>query len=377
MVFFIEKGSRLMVSATLSPFVDALQHKSLQPIPFGPRPLPLFLDMLHAETAASHDRRAAALAGLRAYQDAPRGRPRTPAPSRFRKGTARVRGYAPRTADGAPVLFVPSLINPPHILDLLPDRSLLRWLAAAGHRPFLLDWGTPQPGKDLDIDSHVERILLPLIAKFDRPPVLVGYCLGGTMALAAALRTRVAGLALVAAPWHFTGLGSAGRADIARLWEATQPVCQAMGLVPMEVLQSGFWRLDPARTIGKYEGFAQIDPASPAFRQFVAIEDWANAGPPLPYAAGRQLFEDFIAADRPGSGNWSLGDVALSPAALACPAIEFVSRNDRIVPAATAANLPDRHDLGAGHVGMIVGSGARSQLWEPLSDWLNALPALR
>jgi polyhydroxyalkanoate synthase len=363
-----------MVSETLPPFIAALQHEAPQRISYAPRPLPLFLDMLHTQTAASLERRTAALAGLRAYQDAPRATPHKPAPARFRKGTARVRDYAPRGSSGHPVLFVPSLINPPHILDLLPDRSLLRWLAAQGHRPFLLDWGTPSPDRALDIDAHVERILLPLIAKFDRPPVLVGYCLGGTMALAAAIRSRVAGLALVAAPWRFAGLGSAARSDIAQLWSAARPVCERMGLVPMEVLQSGFWRLDPARTIAKYETFAQTDPDSPAFRQFVAMEDWANAGAPLPFAAGRQLFEDFVAQDGPGSGGWSLSGTPITPDALDCPSVDFVSRNDRIVPAATAANLADRRDLGAGHVGMIVGSGAQTQLWQPLSDWLNSLP---
>ena len=366
-----------MVHKTLPPIIAALQHKQFQPVGFGPRPLPLFLDMLHAETAASPERRAAALAGLRAYQDAPRPRPRKPAPARFRKGTARLRDYAAANATGRAVLFVPSLINPPHILDLLPDQSLLRWLAAQGHRPMLLDWGTPKPGGPLDLTAHVERILLPLIAKFDTPPVLVGYCLGGTMALAAAALTRVAGLAMVAAPWHFTGLGSAARADIAQLWAAARPTCEAIGLVPMEVLQSGFWRLDPARTIAKYETFAQLEPDTPAFRRFVAMEDWANAGAPLPFAAGRALFEDFIAGDLSGSGHWRIAGRAIRPDALDCPAVDFVSRNDRIVPAATAADFPDRRDLGAGHVGMIVGSGARAQLWEPLSDWLNALPGLK
>ncbi len=366
-----------MVLTTLPPFLAALQHGASDAV-HGPRPLPLFLDMLHEQTAASPERRAAALAGLRAYQAAPRDRARKPMPVRYRRGGARVRDYAPRGSSGRAVLFVPSLINPPHILDLEPERSLLRWLAAEGHRPFLLDWGTPAPGHDgPDIAGLVERVLLPLIAKFPEPPVLAGYCLGGTMALAAAARAEVAGLALIAAPWRFDGLGTAARADIARLWAAAGPACAQIGLVPMEVLQSGFWRLDPARTIAKYEAFAEIAPDTPAFRQFVAMEDWANAGAPLPYNAGRDLFEELIARDTPGSGQWTVGGAPVDPATLPCPAIDFVSRNDRIVPAATAANLPDRRDLGAGHVGMIVGSGARAQLWEPLSDWLNALPDLR
>ncbi|GHH14757.1 alpha/beta hydrolase [Sphingomonas glacialis] len=359
-----------MFGQNLPPIITASQH--------GPRPLPLFLEMLLAETATEPDRRVAALAGLRAYQDAPRGRVRKPMPARYRKGKARLRDYGAKGATGRAIVFVPSLINPPHILDLLPDVSLLRWLAAQGHRPFLLDWGTQAPaGRALDLDAHVTRVLLPLIAKFDSPPILVGYCLGGTLALAAACLAEVAGLALIAAPWHFAGFGEAARADMAGLWASAKPACEAMGLVPMEVLQAGFWRLDPARTVAKYESFAALDPDSAAAQRFIAMEDWANGGAPLPYAAGRQLFEHCIAHDVPGSGGWQIAGTTIAPAALHCPSVDFVSRNDRIVPAATAADLADRHDLGAGHVGMIVGSGARAQLWEPLAGWLNACSPAR
>ena len=359
-----------MFDPPLPPSDTAPQH--------GPRPLPLFLDMLRSETATSPERRAAALAGLAAFQHAPRARRGRLAPARYRKGRARLRNYGAPGGGGRPVILVPSLINPPFILDLAPDVSLMKWLGKQGFHPFLLDWGCPLPAdRGLDVTAHVERRLLPLIAKFDQPPVLVGYCLGGTMALAAACAARVAGLALIATPWRFTGFGGAAREAIADLWRTAQPTCEALGLVPMEVLQAGFWRLDPAKTIAKYEAFGRLVPGGAAAASFVALEDWANAGAPLPYAAGRQLFEDFIAGDLTGTGGWHVARRAVTPAALDCPAIEFVSLNDRIVPAASAADLPDRHDLGAGHVGMIVGRGARSQLWEPLAHWLNHLPDTR
>lgn len=328
------------------------------------------MDLLRSETAASPERRAAALAGLRAYQHAERPRERVPAAEFARTGRATLRDYG---GTGRPVVFVPSLINPPFVLDLAPDNSLLRWLATQNMRVLLVDWGTPGPAaREQDLTQHIEALLLPLLRSIGEPPVLAGYCLGGTFALAAACAMPVAGLAMIAAPWRFEGYGDAHE-DMAALWDQARPACDALGLVPMEVLQAGFWRLDPARTVAKFERFGTLDPDSEAARAFVALEDWANGGAPLTWAAGRQIFDDLLAADLPGRGRWCVAGVEARPESLTCPSVAFVSRTDRLVPAATAAPIADRRDLALGHVGMIVGSRARTELWEPLADWITML----
>jgi polyhydroxyalkanoate synthase len=330
----------------------------------------LFLSLLRSETAASPDRMARALAGLRAYQGAPRELRADPMPAIHRAGRVSLRFYGGR---GRPVVFVPSLINPPDILDHSRDTSLLRWIAAQGFHAWLVDWGSPgNADRDLDLAAHVERLLVPLLQALPQPPVVVGYCLGGTLALGAAAMTPVAGVATIAAPWHFAGYAES-RPSLAATWAAVKPAAAVLGLLPMEVLQTGFWQLDPTRTIAKYEAFADLPPDSNAARAFVRLEDWANAGAPLPYAAAASLFEDWIAEDRPGKGRWAIAGIPVDPRALACPTVEFVSLSDRIVPAATAIGLADRRDLGAGHVGMVIGRSARARLWEPLANWIAAL----
>ena len=326
--------------------------------------------MLRSETAASPDRYAAALKGLQAYQQATRTSLPPPMPALHAVGRACLRDYG---GTGRPLIFIPSLINPPDILDLGEERSMLRWFARRGMRPLLLDWGYPHhEDRHLDLAAHVERLVVPLIAALDAPPVLIGYCLGGTIAIAGASLTGVAGVATIAAPWHFSGYGAA-REPMQALWRQARAGCEALGLVPMEVLQAGFWQLDPARTIAKYEAFAAFPSDSAAAQAFVRLEDWANAGAPLPFAVGESLFESLITDDLSGRGAWSIGGKIVGPAALRCRAIEFVSSTDRIVPAATAAGLEARHDLSIGHVGMIVGSRARDALWAPLADWIDSL----
>jgi polyhydroxyalkanoate synthase len=359
-----------VTDAHLTPFYFASQH--------GPRPLPLFLELLRSETAASPERRAAALAGLRAYQQAERPVPRPPKPALAQVGRAALRDYGGAAGRGRmPVVFVPSLINPPLVLDLARGNSLLRWLARQGFRPLLIDWGSPAAAdRAQDIDSHITELLLPLLRSLDSPPALVGYCLGGTLATAAASALPVAGLANIATPWRFAGYGNA-LDSITSLWDEAHPMCEQLGLVPMEVLQAGFWQLDPRRTVAKFERFARLAPDSAEARAFIALEDWANGGAPLPFAAGRQLFDDFFSADLPGTGRWRIEGHTVDPEAMGCPRLSFVSTTDRIVPAASAARFGEVRELAIGHVGMIVGGRARSALWEPLADWLRTVRATR
>lgn len=347
---------------TIASSADAAQHR--------PRPLPLFLSMLRSETAGEPARAEAALQGLRRYQQAPREHSHAPPPAIAHAGRACVRDYG---GAGPPVLFVPSLINPPTVLDIDRERSLLRWLATRGLRPLLVDWGAPREGeRALGVGDHVEAMLLPLLDALGEPAALAGYCLGGTMAIAAAGLRPVRALVTIATPWRFAGYPDADRAGLAELWQWAEPTVDALGVLPMDVLQTAFWRLDPARTIAKYEALGREAPDEAALRRFVRLEDWANDGPPLTRAAARELLLDFYRDDLPGQGRWRVAGAPAGPARFRGPALDVVSTGDRIVPHGSAGGAGERIELALGHVGMIVGGRARARLWEPLAAWLSA-----
>jgi polyhydroxyalkanoate synthase len=326
----------------------------------------VFLDLLREQTRGDAVRMQRALAGLRRYQDAARGAIARPKPAIAERMGASLRDYG---GSGPDLLFVPSLINPPSVLDM-GRRSLLRWLATRGRRVLLLDWGWPGPERrELGVAGHVEEILLPLMRAMREPPDLAGYCLGGTMAVAAAQLGAARSLTLMAAPWRFACFGEDEQRGLRQLWERSRDLAARLGVLPMEVLQCAFWSLDPGRTVAKFEQLADADAA--ALGAFVTLEDWANDGPPLSFAAARELLEDFFAADLPGSGRWRVGGEAIDPASLPCPMLNIVSVTDRIVPAASAASAGERMELARGHVGMVVGSRAKAELWEPLAAWLS------
>jgi len=255
------------------------------------------------------------------------------------------------------LVLVPSLINPPTILDLDADCSLAEALAIR-HRVLLLDWGMAAERRGLDLEGHVTERLLPLIDAVGRGK-LVGYCLGGTLALEAAARCElVEAVVTLASPYDFSAYDREARDQILALWQASEAAAVKLGFLPMEVLQAAFWQVDPARLVAKFARFADADLTSPEALRFVTLEDWANGGEPLPLAAARQLVEQLFAGGQP------LGPLP------SCPLLHVTAASDRIVPAATS---PAGEHLASpsGHVGMIVGRNSPQTLHAPLLSWLD------
>ncbi|MFC7537778.1 alpha/beta hydrolase [Sphingomonas sp. GCM10030256] len=348
-----------MVTNDLAPAPAALQQTR------APRPLPLFLHHVAEVGRTEPELAARALAGLRRYADADAGEPRPARPVIARHGAASVRDCG---GDGPPVLLIPSLINPPDVLDLDADTSLAAALARSGSRALLLDWGDASARAALDVSGHVEHLLLPAIKGLDQLPALLGYCLGGTMALAAAQLTAVRKVATLASPWRFRAYPGSARAQLVSLLERAAPTAQQIGLLPMEVLQSAFWSLDTHRIVAKFAAFAAMEAGSAEANRFVRLESWANGGEPLPFPAAAQLIHGFFRDDQPSRGEWQVGGQRISSAS-PVPNLHLLADGDLIAPAAAA---PPGPTLAArtGHVGLVLGQTARRTLHPKLFRWL-------
>jgi polyhydroxyalkanoate synthase subunit PhaC len=327
------------------------------------------------------DRAAAYLDGLEAYHRHPYRRSVVRAPARWREGASRLLDYGGDPA--APgVLVVPSLINRYYVLDLLPERSFLRHRAATGLRPLVIDWGEPGPAeRDLDLAGYIDRLgrAFDAAVQLDaRPVAVVGYCMGGLLALALALRTQrqVSRLALLATPWDF----HAGRGAPARLLGAFGGCLAApgSGLLPVEMLQALFFMLDPFLGQRKFVRLAAIDQAGDAARGFAALEDWINDGVPLPLAVARECLCSWYGDNAPGHGLWQVAGATIEPQHWHRPALVVIPRRDRIVPPASAEPLAaaiakaDVLRPPLGHIGMMSAARAPEMLWDPIARWLGA-----
>ena len=265
-------------------------------------------------------------------------------------------------------MLVPSLINPPRILDLDSEVSLTAAIAHFEHRVLLVDWGPANARSELDVAGHIEQLLLPLLRSMNEPVTLVGYCLGGTMAIAAANLIDVASVVTLAAPWNFAAYSESSKQALADMWCHAEPAARQLQALPMEVLQAAFWSLDPERTVRKFAEFGRLDPASADARRFIELEEWANEGEPLPYPAAKELVEELFGKDRPGVGEWQVGGCIMSDTVTA-PALHLTAERDFIAPPQTVAS-GNVVAIPSGHVGMIVGS-ARHRLHEELKTFLT------
>ena len=328
----------------------------------------------------------ALIAGIAAYRRHPWERRPPDLPVLWREGGSRLLDYG---GEGPPLLVVPSLVNRAYVLDLTPEHSMLRWLAAQGQRVLLLDWGWPEEAERRFtltdyIAGRLERALTaPALAPLG-PVALLGYCMGGLLALAAALRRpeRLRGLVLLATPWDFHAgePGEAGRAQaLAALLPGLEPLLEAGGALPVDVIQALFAARDPWGIATKFRAFAAMDPASARARLFVALEDWLNDGVPLAALVAREALGGWYGRNDPARGRWRVAGATVDPASLMVPAFSAVPRADRVVPPASALALAERLPGGhvemvaAGHVGMAAGSRAEAVLWRPLRQWLAGL----
>ena len=304
-------------------------------------------------------------------------------PELWREGATRLLDYAPR--GGQPVLVVPSLVNRSYVLDLMPERSLLRAWAGQGLRPLLVDWGRPgESERGFDLTGYILRLERALEAASTAAggsrPVAVGYCMGGLLALALAERRSadLAGLVLLATPWDFHAERPEEARRVGAIGLALMPLIEAWGEMPIDLLQAFFAFVDPLQVPRKFLGFAGVDPGSSRARLFVALEDWLNDGVPLTTGVARDCLIGWYGENRPGRGLWEVAGQRVRPERLRLPTLVVVPGADRIVPPKSAIVLADRMeraqrlDPEAGHIGMVVGGGAGELMWKPVRHWIEA-----
>jgi polyhydroxyalkanoate synthase len=295
--------------------------------------------------------------------------------------------YAPLTATTRPrpVLICFALVNRPYVLDLQPDRSLVRRLLEAGLEVYLIDWGDPGDAeRHVDLEAYIEQHLGGSVRHIrsrheGEPLELLGVCQGGVLSLcyAALHREDVAHLITVTTPVDFhtpDNLLSKWVRDI------DTELLERCGNVPGELLNGLFLALMPLRLMQqKYVRLLTSEPDQRAVEDFVRMEKWIFDSPPQAASALAQFVRWFYQENRLVHDTLSIGGRRVRLADIRQPLLNLYALEDHIVPASASMVLGQyvgSRDYSAcaiptGHIGMYVSRAGGAQVPDRIISWLT------
>jgi poly[(R)-3-hydroxyalkanoate] polymerase subunit PhaC len=288
---------------------------------------------------------------------------------------------------GPPVLFVPAPVSRYFIIDLLPGRSFAGHVAAAGFDVFIADFGTPTREdrfSDLAdyVDGLVRRCVRTISALTGEARMnLVGYCLGGTLALlyAALYPETVARLVLLTTT--VDGDVEGGIAWVAHKMGLKGERYDEPRLVPAVEIKSWFEMLAPGSNslVGRVRDlWERLDDSAERLRDVRTMASWVDDVVPAPGRLLAELYQKF------GPGRNSLmtrtatvGDRKVDFDALTMPVMAVSAEKDTISPPASVEAIKrivphaEIVRLAGGHVGIVAGRAAPS-LWSRTVEFLRA-----
>jgi len=285
-----------------------------------------------------------------------------------------------------PILVVYALINKPYILDLQPDRSVVRTLLEQGFDVYMIDWNEPSRlDTDLGLDDYVNRYVDNCVdvvrERSGQDSInLLGYCMGGTMSAmyAAQHAEKVRNLGLMAAGLCFDRTGG-----VLELWGeqdyySPEVVGETFGNVPAEFLDVGFALMDPVDNfVTKYVRLFENLENEDFVENFARMEKWIGDGIDVAGRAYREFLEDIYQENKLYDDELELDGEPVRLADIDMPVLQIVGEYDHLIP--PEASTPFNEKVGSddttvmrmqsGHIGLSVSSSSHEQLWPDVCDW--------
>jgi polyhydroxyalkanoate synthase len=297
-----------------------------------------------------------------------------------------------RAPTGAPVLLVPPLAAPPTCFDLRRGCSLVEYLAAAGHRAYVVDYGAIGFGdRDLGLEHWICDVLPPAIRAASEDAgeevAVVGWCLGGIMSLLTVAddpTLPVDAVGLIASPFDFTQV---------RLMAPMRPIAnltggavgtffyRLMGGVPTPLVRTGFQLSSLDKYLTKPWAIATHLHDRDFLAQMEAVDRFTGNMLAYPGRTFGQLYHTFFRVNDLADGRLELTDHEIDIADVEVPVLVVAGESDVLAPRPAVhhvgellPNAPDveLHTAPGGHLGVLTGRSARESTWRYLDDFLAA-----
>jgi polyhydroxyalkanoate synthase len=281
-----------------------------------------------------------------------------------------------------PVLISMPLINTWTIFDLLPGKSVIEKLTAAGIPVYLVDWGRPgDEDAERTMSYYVDEVLGRCFDRARRHAAkafgaesldAIGYCVGGTFLSIHLARNpqQAVRAAFVATPIDFH------RSERLARWADAQSfpldtLISSVGNYPADLMRTSFSWLKPMGQTAKWVGlWERID--DPGFPElWAALEQWNGDNVDFPGEAYREYVRRCYFENALVTGGWILGTRPVDLKQVSIPALVISASTDHIAPPAACGGLEaawggpcDLKTLRGGHVGICVGKTLPATLIE-------------
>ena len=284
-----------------------------------------------------------------------------------------------------PLLVVYALVNRFDMMDLQPDRSLIRNLLGLGVDMYIIDWGYPtRPDRYLTLDDYVNGYIDDCIEHIRdttgaQKVNILGVCQGGTMStIYSALHPeKVNSLITMVTPIDFNtsdGLLFKWSRDM----DVDAIVDSHGGLVPGDFLNMGFDLLKPFGKLRKYSGLTAMLEDKDKMLNFLRMEKWVGDRPDQAGEAYRQFIKDLYQQNKLIKGELVVGEpVDLKNVTM--PLLNIYASDDHMVPPSATKPLNDfvgskdkqLYEFPGGHIGVFVGSRSQKELGPTIAKWLK------
>jgi len=296
-----------------------------------------------------------------------------------------------------PVLIVYAYVNRYYILDLQPDKSVVKKMLDEGLDVYIIDWGYPSgPDRYLTLNDYVNGYLNNAVDKVREISgsdkiTLMGVCQGGTIsAMYSSLHTeKVKNFVSLVTPINFdTDKG------LLHVWAKSLDVDKIVdyyGIVPGDLLNIGFLLTDPFRLlIDKYVGlFERIECGyedtecqrrnEETVRNFLRMEKWIFDSPDQAGEAFRQFIKDCYQKNLLIKNQMKINGQKIDLKKITMPVLNVMAETDHLVP--NEASLPLADVVGSkdtetlifptGHIGIFVGSKSQREVVPRIAAWLK------
>ncbi|MCX7703014.1 MAG: class III poly(R)-hydroxyalkanoic acid synthase subunit PhaC [Planctomycetota bacterium] len=312
----------------------------------------------------------------------------TPADVVHRMDKATLLHYHPTVKETAPVpiLVIYALVNRYYMLDLQPDRSMIKNLLNAGFDVYLLDWGYPERGdRFLTLEDYImgymdESVDFIRNQSGTNSITLFGICQGGTFCIiySALYPEKVKNLVTVVSPFDTdTDEG------LLNVWSKSMNVdklVDIMGNVSGDFLNFAFLLLNPFRLMfHKYVDFLENLEDENFVTNFVRMERWIFDSPDQAGEAFRKFIKEIYQQNLLAKNRFYLGGKHVDLNKIKMPVLNVFAEFDHLVPPSSSRPfteaIPSKDkqmlSFNTGHIGIFVGSRSQKEVCPKIAEWLK------